>query len=108
MSPGFTRWKSSFPRTIRAGPRATPASVDRVWDAISNIDNEKKYWTAIEEIRVLSMDGNTIVREATIMRGPMGNARSLQTLVLDPKKSITLNMTKGPVIGTRKMVLTPS
>jgi uncharacterized protein YndB with AHSA1/START domain len=69
--------------------RETPASVDRVWDAISNLDNEKKYWTAIKEIRVLSMDGNTIVREATIMRGPMGNARSLQTLVLDPKKSIT-------------------
>lgn len=52
--------------------------------------------------------GNTIEREATIMRGPMGNAKSLQTLVLDPTRSVILAMTKGPLIGTRKMVLNSS
>ena len=91
-----------------ANSRETSASVDRVWDVISDLDNEKNYWTAIENVRVLCTDGNKIEREATIMRGPMGNVKSLQTLVLDPKKAITLNMTKGPLIGTRTVVLNPS
>ena len=91
-----------------AKTRETNASVDRVWDVISNLDNEKKYWTLIKNIKVLSTNGNTIERETTIMRGPMGNVKSLQTLVLDPKKSLILKMRKGPLIGNRKVALNPS
>jgi carbon monoxide dehydrogenase subunit G len=88
--------------------REVSSSIDRIWDTISNLDNEKKHWSVIKDVRVLSRDGNTIEREATIMRGPMGNAKSLQTLILDPKKSIVLKMTKGALIGTRTMALNPS
>ena len=88
--------------------REVASSVDRVWDAISNLDNEKKYWSVIKDIKVLRRDGNTIEREATIMRGPMGDVKSLQTLILDPRASTILKMTKGPLIGTRKIVLNSS
>ena len=39
------------------------------------------------------------------MRGPMGDVKSLQTLVLNPKASTILRMTKGPLIGMRKILL---
>ena len=85
--------------------REVASSVDRVWDTISNLDNEKKYWSVIKDIRILRRDGNTIEREATIMRGPMGDVKSLQTLILNPRASTILKMTKGPLTGTRKTVL---
>lgn len=88
--------------------RKVVSSIDRVWGVISSTKNEKKYWPVIENIRVRSRDGNTIEREATIMRGPMGKTKSSQTVILNPKRSIVLKMTKGPLIGTRKMILIPS
>ena len=42
------------------------------------------------------------------MRGPMGDVKSLQTLILNPMASTILRMTKGPLIGTRKIVLKSS
>ncbi len=88
--------------------REIASSIDRVWGTISNLENEQEHWPVIKNIRVLRRDGNTIEREATIMRGPIGDVKSSQTLILDPKRSIMLKMTKGPMIGTRKIVLTPS
>ena len=88
--------------------REVASSVDRVWDAISSLDNEKKYWSVIKDIRILRRDGNTIERETTIMRGPMGDVKSLQTLILNPRESTILRMTNGPLIGTRKIVLNSS
>ncbi len=86
--------------------REVSAPVDLVWDVISNMDNEQKYWPTLKDIKVLNRNGNTIEREATIMRGPFGNAKSFQTVIIDPKeKSITVNMTKGPMRGTRKTTL---
>jgi carbon monoxide dehydrogenase subunit G len=87
--------------------REVVSSIDRVWDTISNLENEKKHWPVIKNIRVLRRDGNTIEGEATIMRGPIGDVKSSQTLILDPKRLILLKITKGPMIGTRKIVLTP-
>ena len=88
--------------------REIASSIDRVWGTISNLENEQEHWPVIKNIRVLRRDGNTIEREATIMRGPIGDVKSSQTLILDPKRSIMLKMTKGPMTGTRKIVLTPS
>jgi carbon monoxide dehydrogenase subunit G len=91
-----------------AKSREVAASIGGVWDTISNLENEKRHWPIIKNIKVLRRDGNIIEREATIMRGPMGKVKSSQTLILDPKRSIVLKMTKGPLIGTRKMVLSVS
>ena len=74
------------------------------------MENEQRYWPALKNIKIRSRNGNTIEREATVgppkTFGPFGNAKSLQTLVLDPENKLsTLTMTKGPMLGTRKIVL---
>ncbi len=82
------------------------ARIDDVWNLISNVDNEQKYWPTLKNIKILGRRDNTIEREATISRGPFGNAKSVQTLVLDRKeKSINLILMKGPMLGTRKISL---
>ncbi|HZY47573.1 MAG TPA: SRPBCC family protein [Candidatus Bathyarchaeia archaeon] len=81
------------------------ASIEQVWNTISNLENEKRYWPVIKNIKILSRNGNTIEREATIMRGPLGSVKSLQTLSLESNQSIILKMTKGGLIGTRKISL---
>ena len=86
--------------------REVSAPVDLVWDIISNMDNEQKYWTNLKDIKVLNRSGNTIEREVTITRGKFGDVKSSQTVIIDPKeKSITVNMIKGPMTGTRKTTL---
>jgi carbon monoxide dehydrogenase subunit G len=82
------------------------APIETVWKAISDADNEQKYWSALRNVKILSRNGNTIEREATIRRGPMGEAKSFQTLVINPaEKTTMLTMTKGPMLGTRKVAL---
>lgn len=82
------------------------ASVDRVWELISDTDKDQEYWGAIRDIKVLKRDGNAIEREATV--GPRAFAqKSRQNLVLDPKKSIQLTMAGEGMQGERKIVLVP-
>jgi carbon monoxide dehydrogenase subunit G len=82
------------------------APIETVWKAISDAENEQKYWSALRNVKILSRNGNTIEREATIQRGPMGEAKSFQTLVINPaEKTTILTMTKGPLLGTRKVAL---
>jgi|SRR5271169_479282 len=82
------------------------SSVDRVWELISDTDEDQEYWGAIRDIKVLKRDGNTIEREAVV--GPRAFAqKSRQTLVLDPKKSIRMTMTGEGMTGERQVVLVP-
>ena len=85
--------------------REVAASIDQTWDAISNLRNERRYWPVIKDIKIRRRTLNTIEREATIMSGPLGSVKSVQTILMDPKKSLTLTMTQGPLIGTRKILL---
>jgi carbon monoxide dehydrogenase subunit G len=82
------------------------ASLDDVWKIISDLDNEHKTWPFLKDVRILSKTDNSVEREVKIRRGPMGEAKSLQTLVVDSaRKTTTLTMTKGPILGVRKIVL---
>ena len=83
------------------------ASVDRVWELISDTDKDQENWGAIKDIKVLKRDGNTIEREAMV--GPGAFARkSMQTLVLEPKRSIGMTMAGEGMGGERKIVLVPT
>jgi hypothetical protein len=83
------------------------ASVDRVWDVISDTDKDQENWGAIKDIKVLKREGNTIEREAMV--GPGAFARkSKQTLVLEPKRSIGLTMTGEGMGGQRTITLVPT
>ncbi|MGI0090695.1 MAG: SRPBCC family protein [Nitrososphaerales archaeon] len=82
------------------------APFDAVWKLVSDLDNEHKNWSLLKDVKTLSKANNSLEREVKIRRGPMGEAKSTQTLVVDSaKQSTMLTMTKGPLLGTRKIVL---
>jgi len=61
------------------------APVEKVWQFVGDLENEQKYWTVLRNVKILrKKDSLTVEREATIQRGPMGEAKSLQTLSIDP------------------------
>ena len=41
-------------------------TIDKVWDVISDLDNEPKFWKGTKEIRNISSSENKINREITI------------------------------------------
>ena len=77
------------------------APLDKVWDVVSDVDNDPKYWVQYSDIRNISKDGNKIEREVTVG----GEHKARQTIVLNPKKSVELTITQGPIQGTRVMTL---
>jgi hypothetical protein len=81
------------------------APLDRVWDIISNMDDEPRYWQGLNAVYNVSKKGNVIEREVT---GGLRDLKGRQTVVLYPKKSIGLTLTEGPMIGTRIITLIPS
>jgi carbon monoxide dehydrogenase subunit G len=85
------------------------APVIEVWKLISDLNNEHEYWDALRDVRMIERKENEIEREAKIWRGPLGEAKSVQRLVADPTtKQTSLELTSGPVIGTRRISLTRS
>lgn len=80
------------------------APLDKVWDIVSDADNDSRYYSGLNDIKNLNKDGNRIEREVKV--GFMKH-KALQTIVLQPKKSVEVTMTKGPIQGTRVMTLSP-
>ena len=82
------------------------APIGVVWKSISDVEHEQKFWSVLRNVKILSRKGDTVERVASIRRGPLGEAKSTQTLMIDPVKKLTnLQMTKGPMLGTRKIML---
>jgi len=80
--------------------------VEVVWGIISDLDNEHKNWDLLKDVKILGKKANSVEREVKIRRGPMGEAKSVQTLSVDSAKKLTiLTMTKGPMLGARKISL---
>ena len=42
------------------------AQIDKVWDIISDLDAEPKFWRGTKETKIISRDGNVITREIII------------------------------------------
>ena len=78
--------------------------IDKIWDVISDIDNEPKYWKGTKQIRNISKDGNTIIREVTIA---FKDSKCMQTVTLYPKEKIHAEFTDGILLGTKTLSLTP-
>src|SRR5215216_1824733 len=61
---------------IRAS-REISAPIDQVWNVVSNVDNETKYWSTFKAIKninktAINMTANTTEREVTLVVGPQG------------------------------------
>ena len=76
------------------------ATVDKVWDVVSDIDNEPKFWKGTKKIKNLSKDGNTVNREIIIA---FRDQKCLQEITLQPKEKIQAKFTKG-VLGGEKII----
>ena len=79
------------------------ASIDKVWDLVSDIDNEPKFWKGTKEIRNISKNGNTVNREITIA---FRDQKCMQEVKLYPKEKIEAVFTKGIIDGTKIITLT--
>jgi ribosome-associated toxin RatA of RatAB toxin-antitoxin module len=80
------------------------ASVDTVWNIISDLDSEPKFWKGTKETRTISKDGNVITREIIIA---FRDSKCMQKITLQPKEKIHAEFTKGIIKGSKTLILKP-
>jgi uncharacterized protein YndB with AHSA1/START domain len=88
--------------------REVPAPIDKVWNIVSDIDNEAKYWSIIKNITNINKTDTITEREVIVQAGPGGEARTHQIVAVDPDQFLVkMNITEGPITGGRLITLTP-
>ena len=80
------------------------SSLDKVWEIISDIDNEPRFWKGTKEVKTLSKEGDVIKREITIA---FRDQKCLQEVRLEPKEKIHAKFTKGIISGEKIISLFP-
>jgi hypothetical protein len=89
--------------------REISAPIDKVWNIVSDIDNDSKYWSTFKAIKNINETGNVIEREVTLLAGPQGDTKTHQFVTVNPEQFVVdTNITKGPVTGSRMLTLSPS
>jgi len=78
--------------------------LEKVWDIVSDLDNEPKFWKGTKEIRNISKENNVVTREVTIA---FKDSKCMQTVTLYPKEKIHAEFTKGIINGTKTVSLKP-
>ncbi|MDG6994713.1 MAG: SRPBCC family protein [Nitrososphaerota archaeon] len=81
------------------------APVNRVWEIVSDTDNDQKYWSGLKSVSNVRKSDTVVERRVTV--GFIGRD-SLQIIKLNPKESIKLAMKSGPLMGSRDLELIPS
>ncbi len=72
--------------------------LDKVWNIVSDLDSEPKFWKGTKEVRNISKEGNTVNREVTIA---FKDSKCMQTVTIYPKEKIHVQFTKGIINGTK-------
>jgi carbon monoxide dehydrogenase subunit G len=80
------------------------APLEKIWNIVSDLDSEPKFWKGTKEIRNISKEGNVVTREITIA---FKDSKCLQTVTVYPKERIQVQFTKGIIDGTKTIALTP-
>ncbi|MBI1828703.1 MAG: SRPBCC family protein [Thaumarchaeota archaeon] len=80
------------------------ASLEKVWNIVSDLDAEPKFWKGTKEVKNISKQGNIITREVTIA---FKDSKCMQTVTIFPKEKIQAEFTKGVINGTKTIILTP-
>ena len=78
--------------------------IDKVWDIVSDLDNEPKFWKGTKETKIISRDGNIVTREIIIA---FRDSRCMQTITIQPKEKIHAKFTKGIIKGSKTINLMP-
>jgi carbon monoxide dehydrogenase subunit G len=79
------------------------STIDKVWEVVSDIDNEPKFWKGTKEVKNISKEGNTINREITIA---FRDQKCLQQVEIHPKEKIVARFTKGIIEGVKIISIT--
>ena len=82
--------------------RDVKATLDSVWDVISDIDREPEFGHGTKSIKNISKTGNTIEREVVIA---FRNSKCREIVRLDNKKSINIDIIQGPIRGRKTITL---
>jgi uncharacterized protein YndB with AHSA1/START domain len=94
--------------------REISAPIDQVWNVVSDVDNETKYWSTFKAIKninktAINMTADTTEREVTLAAGPLGETITHQFVTVNSEQFVVqTNITEGPVTGTRLLTLSPS
>ena len=79
-------------------------TIDKVWDIVSDLDNEPKFWKGTKETKIISRDGTVVPREIIIA---FRDSRCMQTITIQPKEKIHAKFTKGIIKGSKTINLMP-
>ena len=79
------------------------ASVDKVWEIVSDLDMEPEFWKGTKEVRNISKNKNYVTREVTIA---FRDQKCMQEIKIEPKEKIEIKFTKGIIDGTKIITLT--
>lgn len=75
-----------------------------MWQVVSDLDNEPKFWKGTKQVRNITKEGNTITREVTIA---FKDSKCMQTVTLIPNEKIFAEFTEGIINGTKTITLAP-
>jgi carbon monoxide dehydrogenase subunit G len=78
------------------------APAEKVWDLVSDIDNEPKFWKGTKEVRNISREGDVVNREIVIA---FRDQKCQQKVTLYPKEKIMAVFTKGIISGSKAVKL---
>ncbi len=74
------------------------STVDTIWEIISDIDNEPRFWKGTKSVRNISNEGNTTTREITIA---FKDKKCMQNVTLFPKERVEALFTDGIIKGQK-------
>jgi len=75
---------------------------EKVWELVSDIDNEPKFWKGTKEVKNFSREGNVVVREIIIA---FRDQKCQQEVTFYPKEKIVAVFTKGIISGSKTIEL---
>jgi carbon monoxide dehydrogenase subunit G len=80
------------------------APAEKVWEIISDIDNEPKFWKGTKEVRNISKKENIVIREIIIA---FRDQKCQQEVTFYPKEKIVAVFTKGIIGGSKTIKIVP-
>jgi carbon monoxide dehydrogenase subunit G len=78
------------------------ASIDRVWNIVADMDREPEFWYGTKSINNITKKGNIIERDVVIA---FRDSVCKEIVTIDPKKSINIKITGGPMKGTKNITI---
>lgn len=78
------------------------APISDVWGILSDTDREPEFWHGTKSIKNISRSGNTVEREVLIA---FKNSVCKETVTIEPMKSVTTDITEGPLKGKKTVVI---